>query len=160
MDKIQKGVKDFMQEAGQDCPEKPTVPPFKDRTLRVKLTLEELLEFAKGSGVNVCLDLGGNTYSLEDWKEHLVFEDTKEVDLQEVVDGIADISYVNYGAALTWGIDMEPIEKIVQEANMAKFGEGGYRREDGKWMKPPDWEDPAPKIKAEIERQLDRKTVE
>ena len=43
--------------------------------------------------------------------------------------------YVVYGTAISYGIDMEPVFKEVQRSNMSKVG--GYKREDGKWVKPP-----------------------
>lgn len=154
MEKIQSGVKAFMQEAGQNVRETPTSKiPTEEKKLRVKLLLEEVLEFAEASGVDVKVSLNGQVWHLEDLEDDFEYLDVDEATLEDVADAFADISYVNYGAALAYGIDMEPIEQIVQDANMAKFKEGSYRRDDGKWMKPPDWEDPAPKIAAEIERQ-------
>lgn len=154
MNEIQKGVKDFMGKAGQTVKNKPTEEIGESvKILRVKLLLEEVLEFAEASGIDVKIDLNGQVWHLEDLESDFKYEETNEVCLEDVADAFADISYVNYGAALAYGIDLEPIEKIVQEANMAKFEEGSYRRDDGKWMKPPNWEDPAPKIKAEIKKQ-------
>ncbi|MCA9474890.1 MAG: hypothetical protein KC563_03635, partial [Nitrospira sp.] len=40
-----------------------------------------------------------------------------------------------YGTAVSLGIDMEPVFKEVHRSNMSKVG--GYKREDGKWVKPP-----------------------
>jgi predicted HAD superfamily Cof-like phosphohydrolase len=37
-------------------------------------------------------------------------------------------------------VDLEPFFAEVHRANMAKLG--GFRRADGKWMKPPDWTPP------------------
>ncbi len=55
-------------------------------------------------------------------------------DIVAVADGAADLKYaVNY-AANCFGIDLEPIETEVQRSNMSK--KGGYKREDGKWIKP------------------------
>jgi predicted HAD superfamily Cof-like phosphohydrolase len=42
---------------------------------------------------------------------------------------------VVYGTAVSLGIDMEPVFKEVHRSNMSKVG--GYKREDGKWVKPP-----------------------
>ena len=36
---------------------------------------------------------------------------------------------------------------------MTKFGPGGYKREDGKWCKPPDFIHPDDEIREEILRQ-------
>jgi predicted HAD superfamily Cof-like phosphohydrolase len=48
---------------------------------------------------------------------------------------LADLLYVVYGTAVSLGIDMEPVFKEVHRSNMSKVG--GYKREDGKWVKPP-----------------------
>ncbi len=55
-------------------------------------------------------------------------------DLVSLADGLADILYVVYGAAVTYGIDMEPVFAEVHRSNMSKVG--GHKREDGKWVKP------------------------
>jgi predicted HAD superfamily Cof-like phosphohydrolase len=147
MDKIQQGVSDFMVAAKQTVRKRPTEAPFDERVLRVKLLLEEVLELAEASGIQV-------KFAGADLNEsEITYALSGKVDLALVADSIADISYVNYGAALCYGIDMEPIEEAVQEANMAKFGEGSYKRSDGKWMKPPNWVSPDQFIKDEIERQ-------
>jgi predicted HAD superfamily Cof-like phosphohydrolase len=39
-----------------------------------------------------------------------------------------------YGAAVSYGIDMEPVFNEVHRSNMSKVG--GHKREDGKWVKP------------------------
>lgn len=66
------------------------------------------------------------------------FDELKEAiandDLVKVADGLADILYVVYGAAVSYGIDMEPVFNEVHRSNMSKVG--GHKREDGKWVKP------------------------
>jgi len=67
------------------------------------------------------------------------FEEFKEAmltkDLPAMAKELADLLYVVYGTAVSLGIDMEPIFKEVHRSNMSKVG--GYKREDGKWVKPP-----------------------
>lgn len=67
------------------------------------------------------------------------FDELKEAiavgHLVNIADGLADILYVVYGAAVTYGIDMDPIFAEVHRSNMSKVG--GHKREDGKWVKPP-----------------------
>lgn len=60
--------------------------------------------------------------------------------LAAVADGAADLIYVIMGAVQACGIDLRPVWRVVQAANMAK--EGGDVREDGKIMKPADWRPP------------------
>lgn len=132
-------VKDFMQKAGQKLPRRPTIPNGKIRELRVRLLMEEALEFAKASGVRITL--------VEDDEiplrfEELRFDTTNDVDLVEVADGLADVSVVTVGAMLAYGIADEGLLKVVDQANLTKFGPGGHRDEHGKWQKPPDHKPP------------------
>lgn len=52
------------------------------------------------------------------------------------------------------GIDLMPIWKLIHQANLTKFGPGGYMREDGKWMKPAGFIPPDADIEKELARQL------
>ena len=54
--------------------------------------------------------------------------------LAGIAQEIADLLYVVYGTAVSFGIDMEPVFREVHRSNMSKVG--GYKREDGKWVKP------------------------
>jgi predicted HAD superfamily Cof-like phosphohydrolase len=55
--------------------------------------------------------------------------------LASVAKEMADLLYVVYGTAVSYGIDMEPVFQEVHRSNLSKVG--GYKRADGKWMKPP-----------------------
>jgi predicted HAD superfamily Cof-like phosphohydrolase len=55
-------------------------------------------------------------------------------ELPNIAKELADLLYVVYGTAVSYGIDMEPVFHEVQRSNMSKVG--GYKREDGKWVKP------------------------
>lgn len=57
--------------------------------------------------------------------------------LPDIADALADLLYVTYGTAVSYGIDIEPIFEEVHETNMAKLG-GGHRS-DGKILKPEGW---------------------
>jgi predicted HAD superfamily Cof-like phosphohydrolase len=85
----------------------PTVVDGRTRELRVKLIQEEFDEL----------------------KEALAAED-----LSSIAKEIADLLYVVYGTAVSYGIDMNPVFQEVHRSNMSKVG--GYKREDGKWVKP------------------------
>jgi predicted HAD superfamily Cof-like phosphohydrolase len=68
-------------------------------------------------------------------------------DLNGVADALADIVYVAYGTALTYGIDLDAVLHEVHRSNMSKLGSDGKPliREDGKVLKseqyfPPDIE--------------------
>ena len=59
-------------------------------------------------------------------------------EIHEVATESVDVIYVVIGAALAFGIDLRPVWNAVHEANMLKAG--GPVREDGKQLKPVDWE--------------------
>ena len=66
-------------------------------------------------------------------------------DLVGIADALADIVYVIYGTALTYGIDLDPVLREVHRSNMSKLGSDGEPliRDDGKVLKseqyfPPD----------------------
>jgi predicted HAD superfamily Cof-like phosphohydrolase len=58
-------------------------------------------------------------------------------DLIGVADALADIVYVVYGTALTYGIDLDAVLHEVHRSNMSKLGSDGKPliREDGKVLK-------------------------
>jgi predicted HAD superfamily Cof-like phosphohydrolase len=66
------------------------------------------------------------------------FDELKEAmgndDLPAIAKELADLLYVVYGTAVSYGIDMDPVFREVHRSNMSKVG--GYKREDGKWVKP------------------------
>jgi predicted HAD superfamily Cof-like phosphohydrolase len=126
-------IKSFMQKAGQDTPAQPIIPDDETRVLRAKLILEEALETIRGLGVRVEFDDKG---------EPISFVPSGTFHMEEVVDGCADISVVTIGTLIAIGVDDEPILEEVDQANLRKFGPGGRRRADGKWLKPPDWTPP------------------
>jgi predicted HAD superfamily Cof-like phosphohydrolase len=57
-------------------------------------------------------------------------------------DGLADIVVVTLGAAVALGIELGPITAEVIAANRRKFAAGASMREDGKFVKPPDFVPP------------------
>lgn len=66
-------------------------------------------------------------------------------DLLGIADALADIVYVAYGTALTYGIDLDAVLQEVHRSNMSKLGSDGKPliRDDGKVLKseryfPPD----------------------
>jgi predicted HAD superfamily Cof-like phosphohydrolase len=144
-------IRAFMQKAGQDTPDAPVIPDEETRILRAKLILEEALETVRALGVTVHQDDSGPVSAGE---ASLRFTAQGEVDLEGVVDGCADISVVTIGTLIAFGVDDEPILEEVDQANLRKFAPGSYRREDGKWMKPPGWT--PPDILGVLDRQATR----
>lgn len=65
-------------------------------------------------------------------------------DLVEVADALADILYVAYQAAASYGIPIDAVFREVHRSNLAKVSPDGLviRRADGKVMKPAGWTPP------------------
>jgi len=72
----------------------------------------------------------------------------------EQADALVDAIYYICDFAVRNGINLDPLFDIVHGANMQKVVNGKViRREDGKILKPEGWEDPAPKLIKEMDRQ-------
>ncbi len=64
-------------------------------------------------------------------------------DIVEIADALGDLLYVVYGAAVTYGIDLEPIFNEIHRSNLSKmWADGLHKREDGKILKPPTYSPP------------------
>ncbi len=146
----QERVEEFMEKAGQEIPQTPTIPDEKTRILRAKLIMEEALETIKGLGVAICVDDRVPYEKEEVFECPLRFEwliFTTEMtscrpNLIEIADGCADISVVTIGTLSACGISDISLLEEVDESNLRKFGSGGHLREDGKYIKPDDWQPP------------------
>jgi predicted HAD superfamily Cof-like phosphohydrolase len=111
-------VRAFHRAAGAHVAEEPTLDvPGEVRELRLRLISEELDE------LRAALEGG---------------------DLVGVADAIADLLYVVYGAAVTFGIPIDEVFAEVHRANLAKLDarSGPVERDDGKLLKPDDWMPP------------------
>lgn len=132
MKTAQSKVAEFMHAAQQDVPLKPTMPDQETRILRAKLMLEECMETIKlGLGVIP------SAVTKDDKFEGFNFHIAGPGNLLEVADGIGDQLVVVLGTAVACGLDAEGIFNEVHHSNMTKFLAGGYRRDDGKWIKSP-----------------------
>jgi predicted HAD superfamily Cof-like phosphohydrolase len=107
MNNEQQMVKEFHEAFEIKIADSPTIQDEATKTLRLNLIDEEYDELKQG---------------LED------------NNLVEIADGLADMLYVLYGFAVTYGIDLEPVFAEVHRSNMSKVG--GHKREDGKWISP------------------------
>lgn len=108
-------VKDFMNKAGQEVPEKPVIPLIETQILRSKLHAEEAVT------------------ELQD-----AFD---EKDPVKVLDSICDSLVVVFGTALACGFTPDQVTAAYHEvmrSNMSKFIDG-HRRTDGKWVKGPSY---------------------
>lgn len=135
----QKNIELFMEKAGQDLPEEPIIPDEETRVLRAKLIFEEAMETIEALGITVLTKVDENTLQvISEPESDITFVANKEPNLTEIADGCADISVVTIGTLSACGISDQPVLDIVDRHNLAKFGPGGYRRDDGKWIKPKD----------------------
>lgn len=137
-------VRSWMSIAQQATPEVPRLVDGATLSLRQRLMREEMLG-----------------------PEEL-FESMDAEDLEGIADGLADLLYVVYGTAVSYGIDIDKIFDAIHENNLTKFdrcpkyhsfegtcmphgsvcvicnGHGfvPILREDGKVMKNPTWQPP------------------
>lgn len=84
-----------------------------------------------------------------DLRASLIEEEARETveairagDLVEAVDGLCDLLYVIYGAAVSFGIDLDPFFDEVDYSNESKLVEGAEFRADGKLYKSPRFKPP------------------
>lgn len=131
-------VDEFMQKAGQYLPQRPTVPNLEVRKLRAKLILEEALETIWALGFETYYNNMPAAYH----GDYQFIENEKGCNPTKVLDGCCDIKVVTTGTLSAFGIDDEEPQAEVDESNLKKFGPGGHKREDGKWIKPNDWVEP------------------
>jgi predicted HAD superfamily Cof-like phosphohydrolase len=142
----QQRVEELMVKAGQEIPDKPTIPSLEIRKLRATLILEEATECIRGLGFE---PISNDSEWYDDHK--LILTNIHEPNLEEIADGCWDTIVVTTGTLSACGIHDIEGQKEVDNNNLAKFGPGGYRRDDGKWVKPPNH--PKPDIKGILERQ-------
>lgn len=109
MNKFQEQVKEFHETFDVPIHDKPLCSIAKERALlRAKLIMEEAEETIRGMGCK------------QDEDGFIDLMDDTEFNMVEVADGIADLIYVALGAALEFGIDIEPIFNEVHRSNMSK----------------------------------------
>ena len=152
-------VHSFMRDVGQSTPNAPTVPSEAVAKLRSKLQVEETLELASGLGVgielicddahDVAIDTAANTMKFRATEQSVIAPTVRDsagnkltFSWREVVDGLNDIGVIADGTVIALGLSpylVQLCRVLVDISNLDKFGEGSYMREDGKWMKQPDW---------------------
>jgi len=106
-------VREFHRKYGAPIRERPAQIDVKDRLRRARLICSEAAEF-----LEAC-DKG---------------------DFVEMVDALADILVVTYGAAIEMGVDLEPVFAEVHRSNMSKDGgkDAGGKILKGPGFRPPD----------------------
>ena len=134
-----------MKHAGQAVPKEPTLPDEETRIARAKLIMEEALETVAALGFSVTADY------VDKESSHIKFFNQNNPNLTEIVDGCLDLRVVATGTLSACGVaDLIP-QSMVDENNLQKFGPGGHRDANGKWIKPPGHK--PPDLSGEIERQ-------
>ena len=116
-------VKEFHDKFGHGVSDVPVMLPKARAEKRYKWMLEEIDEFLEAE------------------------------DIVEQADAMIDLIYFALGTLVEMGVKPEKPFEIVQQANMAKLWEDGkphYR--DSKVIKPANWVDPYPEMKACVER--------
>lgn len=125
--------------------------------MKHKTNYEKVREFHRAFGhaldrnmLNNPLDISG--YSLAELRLRLIKEETEEVEFElfrvdnkkRLAKELADLLYVVYGTAATYGIDADVVFNRVHESNMSKLGEDGkpIYRNDGKVLKGPNYKEP------------------
>lgn len=163
-------VKEFHETFGQKTADKPTAIDPETALKRAQWTGEELVEFLYAS-------VGGEVAEFLDITDKLIkslavsaYNITRNKPVVEDIltaqaDALTDIEYFNQGTFTLLGVEPFNLFKIVQEANMGKLWDDGkprFRESDGKILKPPHWEEkyaPEPRLKEEIQRQIDSKKI-
>ena len=109
-------LKEFQLAFGQRVANKAELPDREERNLRIELLREEFDEYLFGEAKH---------------------------DIVEIADALADMVYIIYGTAVSYGIPLDEVLKEVHSSNMKKLVDGKViRREDGKIMKPAGWSPP------------------
>lgn len=99
---------------------------------------------------------GGQMLKRMSWALEEIAETMTATTLEDQVDGILDKIYFAYGDLVEMGVNPSYLFEIVNNANMSKLWEDGKPRKDeqGKFIKPPSWVAPEPKIRNELKRQI------
>ncbi len=108
----QQMVRAFHEKYGSPIGECPRQISPKDRLRRARLIFSEAAEF---------------------------IEAADQDDMVEMVDALADLLVVVYGAAVELGVDLEPVFAEVHRSNMSK---NGGKDAGGKILKGPGWSPP------------------
>lgn len=118
MQRLMEMVHDFMTAAEQRIGKEPGDVRKKDADLGLRLITEEFAEL------------------------QMALEREGEEALPEIADALGDLLYVVTWTALAFGFPMVEIMEEIQRSNMAKFGPGARKAENGKMLKPPGWTPP------------------
>lgn len=133
-------VREFHEAFGLKVRDTPEMGTPDDRVLRVRLMLEEMLEFAKAAGVDVLDANGFRILGVDDF-DAILPSMTTAPDLTAMAHELADVAYVTHGTAVQLGIPLLPVLSEVHAANMRKLSPEGKPivNAQGKVLKPEGW---------------------
>ena len=139
MNKWQSHVAEFHEATDSTVSEEPEI---RDAELRAKLIMEEAVETVAALGYSVYAAIDERAIPGErPHKSVATFSKTyNDPHLVDFIDGMCDLIYVVCGSAVAAGVDLDPHFEEVHRANMTKLR--GPKREDGKQLKPADWQPP------------------
>jgi predicted HAD superfamily Cof-like phosphohydrolase len=123
-------VRELHERFGLPHNDRPTWPGEVAHRLRMLLIEEELAELRNAGGVR---------------------------NLVGIADALGDLLYVVYGAAVTYGIDLEPVFQEIHRSNLSKGDPQVVRRPDGKILKGEHYS--PPRIDQVLAAQLERTAV-
>lgn len=109
--------------------------------------LQMVIEFAKAMNQPLDRDWVSGT-DLDQLRIGLISEEYSEVmgatDAANLLKELADLAYVTYGKAATFGWDLDEAIRRIHTSNMSKLGADGapIYRKDGKVLKGPNYKEP------------------
>jgi len=121
-----------------------------------------VLDWHERFGVHVRTTPGTVAPKTRDLRIALIKEELGELeeaghkqDLTKIADAIADLLYVVYGTAVSYGIDIEPVFLEVHRSNMSKGDPEIVRASNGKILKSRNWTPPnlEPLLKTQAEKK-------
>jgi predicted HAD superfamily Cof-like phosphohydrolase len=137
-------VAEFMRAARQPVRTEITAPTEAERLLRVRLVVEEAMEFAAAMGVRVT-GIATDLHALNEHSIQVEIIEDEDVDIVEAADALADLEYVTLGSGWTLGLPLQDVFDEVHRSNMLKVDEStGFCvvSPDGKVLKPEGWTPP------------------
>jgi len=125
---MQDKVEEFHRVFKTHIADKVGFPEMKIRAMRIRLLAEEMDEYITGEQTD---------------------------NIVEVADGLADMLYIIFGTAVSYGIPLEKVFDEVHASNMSKLDANGnpIYREDGKILKGPNYFKPRIKEILDAEKE-------
>ena len=154
-----KSVKEFTEAGrGITCPNTPQKMSLESCKFLIKMVMSEMQELALTNSASkiesiqmlqTCL----GEIDVSDISDTLNLPNSDVETIAAQADAMVDAMYYMYDMAAKHGINLDLVFTTVHQANMNKRWPDGtfHRRDDGKIIKPPDWE--GPDVVAEIQDQ-------